>query len=361
MFIAAYHYIYRGLIGAAFNPVRKEFESWLSYSWRGGLAKRNRRLASVLLQNATWIPASLARDAIGISHQRLLHLMREGIIEGEIHRSQAGREFVMVRRDQMDIVRERVDGYMDMKSAGAALGFSKKRMRQILILLFPNARKVGRSTTSPWSVPRSEVERLIDIASSCEKTSIPDEDCISLAHILRYWAWSARDIGSVIAAARDGELDLVACLDGAVGVSGWIFREKVLKEWQARAIQGFGSWLTITQMAKFLGIKEQVAYDIASKEFIHAEAIHTQPRGGVRVRRTEVERFKKEYVFCTEIAQRLGMSPKKARSILADYQVYAVSGPGIDDARQLLYLRNRLLESVLAAFEQLNGGDLSLI
>ena len=361
VFGRAYHYLYRGLIGAAFNPVRDEFETWLSYSWRGGLAKRNRRLAFILLQNATWIPASLAREKIGISHQRLLRLIREGVIDGEVYHSKAGREFVMVRRDQLELVRESLDGYMDMKAAGAALGLSKKRMRQILTLLFPHARKAGVSTTSPWHVSRSEIESLINIGASCAKACIPDEDCVSLRHILRYWAWSAREIGSLIAAAKDGELKLVACLDGEVGISGWVFKERMLKEWQAKSVQGFGAWLTIPQMAKLLGIKQQVAYDIVNNDFIHAEAIHLQPRGGVRIRRTEVERFKGEYVFCTEIAQRLGISPRKAKSILADLQIHPISGPSIDAARQLLYLRNLNLENAMAKLGRSSGDDLSLI
>jgi hypothetical protein len=343
----AYHYLYRGLRDSAFSPVRQEFENWLSYSWRGGLAKRNRRLALLLLDKATWIPASLARETLGISHQRLQHLIREGALEGETHVSQSGRKFVMVRRDQLDIARQGLDGEIDMKTAGTMLGLTKKRMRQILRLLFPSARKVGMAASTPWSVPRTEVEGLVAIGEKLPRVSIPDEGGISLDHLFRYWAWTSDDIVSLIKAVRDGELMPDSYLDGGVGINGWVLQESVLKAWQAYTIQGFGTWLTVPQMAKLLGIKEQVAYDIVNKHFMHSESVHRQPRGGLRVHRRQVERFKEEYIFSTEIAQRLGISPRKSIAVLADLNVYPISGPGIDGARQVLYLRNEGLEKVV--------------
>lgn len=343
----AYHYLYRGLVESAFAPIRQEFETWLSYSWRGGLAKRNRRLALLLLDKATWIPASLARDTLGISHQRLLHLIREGTIEGETYLSQSGRRFVMVRRDQLDMVRQGLGGEIDMKTAGAALGLTKKRMRQILRLLFPSARKTGMGASTPWSVPRTEVEGLVAIGKQLPRVSIPDEGGISLDHLFRYWSWTADDIVSLIKTIRDGELMPDSYLDGGVGINGWILQESVLKAWQAYAIQGFGTWLTVPQTAKLLGIKEQVAYDIVNKHFMHSESVHRQPRGGLRVHRRQVERFKEEYIFSTEIAQRLGISPRKSAAVMAGYYVHPISGPSIDGARQVLYLRNEGLEKVL--------------
>jgi len=356
----AYHYLYRGLGGGAFDPVRQAFETWLSYSWRGGLAKRNRRLGLLLLDRATWIPASLARDTLGISHQRLLHLIREGVIEGETYLSQSGRRFVMVRRDQLDTVRQGLDGEIDMKTAGAALGLTKKRMRQILRLLFPNAHKLGISASTPWSVPRADVENLIALSKDLPRVSIPDEGSVSLDHIFRYWAWTAEEIARLIEAVRDGDLKPDSYLDGGSGINGWIFQENILQAWRARSIQGYGTWLTVPQVAKLLGIKQQVAYDVVNKHLMHSEAVHRQPRGGVRVHRREIERFKNEYVFCTEIAQTLGMSPRKAKFLLAECNIEPVSGPGIDDARQLLYLRHERVEKVLEMLKARQSRPLDL-
>lgn len=95
--------------------------------------------------------------------QHLSHLIREGVIEGEIHLSLAGRKFDMVRRDQLDLARAAIDGSIDMKTAGALLGLTKGRTRQILQLLFPDAKKLGVAASTPWSVPRAAVENLLEV------------------------------------------------------------------------------------------------------------------------------------------------------------------------------------------------------
>lgn len=361
VFGRAYHYLYRGLEGAAFNPVRRAFEEWLGYSWRGGLAKRNRRLGLLLLDKAVWIPEKLARETLGASHQRLSHLIREGVIEGETHVSLAGRKFDMVRRDQLDLARAAIDGSIDMKTAGALLGLTKGRTRQILQLLFPDARKTGVAASTPWSVPRASVENLLEIQNELTKVSIPDEGCVSIGHILRYWAWPAADIADLIQAARKGELEIISLIDGSTGLSSWVFQESLLKVWKAKSMQGYGTWLTVNQMAKLINIKQQAAYDLVRMHFINGEKLHKQPRGGVRVSRIEIERFKQKYVFCTEISQLLGVSPRKAKSMLADVYIQPVSGPGIDDARQILYLRNDALESALQSISSKEDHELSLI
>lgn len=361
VFGRAYHYLYRGLPEAAFNPVRQVFEEWLSYSWRGGLAKRNRRLALLLLDRATWIPASLARENLGISHQRLLHLIREGMIEGEIFLSQAGRKFVMVRRDQLDLARANLNGFMDMKTAGSALGINKARMRQILQMLFPGAKKTGHSVSMPWSVSRMEVEGLLEISSRLSRVFIPDEGHVSLSHIFRYWAWTADEIVSLIDAVRYGELAPTHYLEGGAGINGWIFPENILKAWRERSIQGYGTWLTIPQMAKKLSIKEQVAYALVNNHFIDAEALHKQPRMGKRVHRTEIEKFQLTYIFCTEIKQQLGVSSAKVIPLLKKHNIHPISGPSIDGLRQVLYLRSEELVKAVDSMTPGRGNELDML
>ena len=361
VFGRAYHYLYKGLSDAAFHAVRQAFEEWISSSWRGGLAKRNRRLTLMLLDKAIWLPANLARDTLGISDQRLAMLIRENIIEGETHISRAGRKFVMVRRDQLEHARNAVHGSIDMKTAGNLLGLTKKRMRQILRHLFPTALKVGGAASAPWCVERSAVESLLATSNELPKVSIADEGCVSIGHILRYWAWTAEEIVSLIKAACANEVKIVNIIDGAAGLSAWVFQETMLKEWKVKSTMGFGAWLTVSQMAKILTIKQQVAYDLVNGHFLNGEKLHKLPKGGIRVSRTEVEKFKLKYIFGTEIAQKLDVSPRKARSVLAGFFINPISGPGIDSARQLLYFRNNEVEYAIQDYVSEVGKEFHLI
>lgn len=347
VFGRAYHYLYRGLTGPEFDEMRSAFEFWLSESWRGGLAKRNKRLTSLVLDKAMWIPGNLACDTLGISIGRLKRLIHEGAIEGECHISDKNREFLMVQRDSIELIKHNLAGEIDMETARSLLGLGKKRTRQILRLIFPTARKTGTSSSSPWTVSRFEVNKLLDIAEDIPRLCIPDEGCVSLNHILRYWAWTAEDIVNLIYAVKASELKPVNVLEGAVGISAWVFPENTLKSWQEKSIQGQGTWLTITQTAKMLGIHEQAAYNLVNLHLLKSELLHGQAHGGKRIRRSEVESFKKNYIFTTEVAQRLGISPRMAISILNKQFIKPISGPGIDEGRQVLYLRTEAIERVI--------------
>lgn len=342
----AYHYLYKGFKGAAFNEIKDTFEAWLSASWKGGIAKRNKRLATVMLEKASWIPANLACEMLGISHQRLAFLIREGTIEGETYFSDKGRKFVMVRRDNLESVKHNLSGEIDMKTAGALLGLNKMRMRQMLRLIFPEACKTGTAASAPWTVSRFEINKLLSLADALPKLSMPDEGCVSLNHILRYWAWTTEDLAALIHSVQTSELLPENVLDGAVGISGWIFSENILKAWKTKSQQGFGVWLTVDQAAKLIGIKQQVAYELVHMNLIKAELMHRQPKGGSRIRRTEVEKFKQDYIFATEVGHRLGVSPRKAISILEKRLIKPISGPGIDDGRQLLYLKSESIKQI---------------
>lgn len=47
-----------------------------------------------------------------------------------------------------------------------------------------------------------------------------------------------------------------------------------------------------------------------------------------------------------DVAKRLGVSPRMAISILNKQFIKSVSGPGIDDGRQVLFLRTEALERI---------------
>lgn len=349
VFGQAYSYIYKGLKDAAFAPLRHEFEHWISQSWKGVLAKRNKRLALLLLSRAQWIPGNLACDKLGISMQRLEFLIRNGELYGEIYYSEQGRKYVMVRQDGFQRVKANLQGEIDMVAAGELLGLTKKRMRKVLHYLFPEARKSGNSPTSPWCINRHHINHLIDISGQLETLSIPDEDCVSLSHILRFWANSDQEIVAIINAVRDKEIELVAKLDGYTGISSWIFKELPLRAWLHQFRSGKSSWMTITQASSSLGIKEQVAYDMVRLGFLKSEVMPQQAKRGTRVRKVEVEHFKNDYIFATEIADIFGVSPRKAISILAEKNIKPISGPSVDDGRQVLFART---QSVITLLEQ---------
>ena len=339
-----YQYIFRGLKGAGFDVIRDEFGEWVATRWKGGVAKRNHRLAEMMMTRAAWIPAKIARDELGISQPRLERLIREGVLDSESFISDSGRKFCMVRRDQLVLAKEKLSGGMDMMAASDLLGFSKKRMRSILKLLFPNASKCSDLPGSVWFVPRSDVEAVLSLTANLPMVSIPDEGCASINHILRYWTWRSIDIVSAIQAAMAGELHPVARVDTAKGVASLVFEEAVLKRWFETNSQGVGQWLTCPQFAREYSISQEAAYELLRHDFIKAERMPNMRHGGWWISRKTIEVFYREYIFATEIAARIGLMSIVVRKRLEERSILPVSGPGVNDAKKLLYRRTPELE-----------------
>lgn len=346
VFGQAYHYVFKALKEKPFEELRHQFELWINAAWKGGIAKRNKRLTSTLMKEAAWVPASVACDFLGISHQRLDLLIREGAIVGETHISEKGRKFVMVRRDNLQQVKDHLFGLIDMTTAGQLLGLQKRRMRQLLNLVFADAKKLGSSPGAPWAVSRLEVNRLLELSIDLKYVSIPDEGCVSLGHVLRYWAWSNEDIASLILSVKTNEIISTNLLDTVPGIAAWNFKESELKNWKLKNQNGMGTWLTITQVAKILGVKEQVAYELVRLGYLQSEVMPKQIKRGTRIRRSTIDTFNQQYIFATKIAEAMGCSPQKVINHLTRFKKHPVSGPAVDGARQVLYKREEVINLI---------------
>lgn len=138
---------------------------------------------------------------------------------------------MVVRRDQLERVISQLHNEITMGRAMEMLGLGKMRMRRILKLLFPTARRVARLGPMPWSVPRSDVEELLTLVDGLPVVTIPEEEQVALGHVLRYWTWTTEQAATLVDAVKAGKLKPQAVLAGAVGLSSWVFDRAQLKNW----------------------------------------------------------------------------------------------------------------------------------
>lgn len=343
------HYIYHGLRGQTFDPVRLAFELWLAEHWKGGLNRRNRRLSADLLAQVQWIPGGVAAERLGISMARLGHFIREGLLDGEEWMGTTGRRFLVVRRDQLDQISTQIASEMTMGAAIEVLGIGKVRMQRVLRLLFPTARRTSEKLFLPWCVPRGEVEALLTIGSHLQLVAIPDEDQVSFAHVLKYWNWNADEIVALVEEVKSGGMVPAALIDSARGISRWVFESGRLRAWVLGHNRSRANWVSIPELANILEVKQQVAYWLTQNRLIPAEKLGTLKGVGSRVRRSDIDLFRKDYIFGREIAAILGRSSKKIMMMLREYGIYPVRGhSGEPWCRQLVYSRNDEIQRFLS-------------
>ncbi len=361
LFRNAYHYLYKGFREAAFRPLRESFELWLAEHWKGGLARRNRRLPAELLASVQWIPGTVAANQLKISIARLRNLVREGRIDGQESVSTTGRRFLVVRRDQLDQISSQLVGEMSMAAAMEMLGIGKVRMQRILRLLFPSARRTFDKAFLPWCVPRAEVDGLLAIGAHLPVQSIPDEQQVSLGYVFKYWTWSADEIVALVEAVKAGSLVPQAMLNSARGISRWVFETAQLRAWQQRLNKGPPKWVSIPEFARILGVKQQVAYWITQNGLVRAERLGVLKDIGSRIRWEDVERYRQTYVFGREIAEILRCSSRKAARLLAEQGIYPVRGHSAEPSRQLIYARSDEIQRFLVQATGASPGAFKLV
>ena len=361
VFKQAYSYLYKGFTESAFAPIRETFEAWLAAHWKGGVARRNRRLSAELLEKVQWIPGNVAAEALGVSMARLRFLIQEGALEGQESFSTTGRRFTIVRRDQLDQIRAQLAGELTMGEAMELLGIGKVRMQRILRLLFPSARRINDKAYLPWCVPRREVDALLALGSHVPFICIPEEHQVSLGHLLKYWNWTGDEIVALIEATKANTVQLQAMLDNARGIGRWVFDVVQVRALQKGLSNGRSNWVSVPEMAKILGVKQQVAYWLTQHGFVRAEKLGTLKGIGSRVRRDELERFRQSHVFGRDIAAIIGTSSPKAMRMLAEQGIYPLLAHGCQASRQLIYARSEELQRFLAQVKGSSPASFKLV
>jgi len=116
-----------------------------------------------------------------------------------------------------------------------------------------------------------------------------------------------------------------------------------LRGWLARLRATSTDWITPIEAAKRLGLKEQVVYELVSKQLLAANLVPRQGRVFKRISLRSLEQFQAEYVSLATLAKVAGTS---ASLLLRQIEAQPVTGPRVDGGRQYFYRRADLSPAI---------------
>lgn len=93
-------------------------------------------------------------------------------------------------------------------------------------------------------------------------------------------------------------------------------------------------WLTITQAAKHLGLKSEVAYHLVNCGLLETERRQSGRRFAAFVSHEALERFSTRFVPLSRLASEHGIASKHSTQWARSMSLNLVSGPDIDGGRQ---------------------------
>lgn len=345
VFSPLYQVIYQDLRDPAFQFFRDAFELFLLDRWRGELCGRHRLFNIGTIQNHRHQGVARAARAAGVGSQTLRRMVHQDRFPANQFSPTATRRLVTVDKEALAQLLPAPADYLDLRSTARLLGLKRSRLRQLVAngsVIADAKPNFGRSNR--WHFRRSEVTAFLDGIRN-QSTSIPAaEDRTTLDHALRYMRVSASELGDLIRAARRGEIEYE--LERRNNLSKMIFRATDLQAWLTMARNATIEWVSVTRAAEILKLKEQVVYELVSRNLIVAEISAVNGHVLRRIALTSLQQFKQDFISVIELARLRNTS---SNALLKAISVRPITGPSIDGGRQYFFRRTDIVVEPLLA------------
>ena len=340
VFGGLYVALYRGFKQSRFDFLRSAFEEFIAASWAGAMGRRNARVKAELLDRLAWVHPRAACQRFSVTPSELKGLIARGSVAAVTRTSASGRAFQMVRKADLQSARRDCADFVTLEVAARELGLKRQRLSRILLTICPDAHK-DADRGVPWRVPRAWLHAWVERLRSYPPISRSDATGLtSLGDRLRYGGRNDEEIISILLGVQHGKIEVAGVADGERRPSALLFRAEALQWAKAASAQPeTARWLNAQQLAAVLQVKEQVAYHWMRIGLLAVSAFRERGRIVRRVHAKDAEEFQRLYVLGRDLAREFHVSPRWLARELRKAGAGQVSGPGVDDGRQILYDR----------------------
>ena len=336
-----YSALYNGFKDAEFDFLRTAFENYVAEHWTGALGKRNRRLDESVLKTVSWIPANHACRVLAVSRRRLNDLIHEGRLRGERRQTAAHREFIVVKRSDVETLALILEDGVSLLEASPRLGLKKQRLLSLLPIICPQAKKLG-AQGCPWAIPANWMDRWETLVRKQVQAEPMESKKVALGHLIRYWPWTNEQIGLLLVDILNGDMVPAGVLKSGKGVGTLVLHLHDLDHWFAGKQRVPCAELTIPDLALRMGIKQEVVYALVRSGLLQSSSRKVGRRTEQRVKALILEEFEQRYILGRDIAQLLRRSPRAVAAFLLANGVRPVAGPGVDNCRQNFFQRDAI-------------------
>lgn len=336
-----YSALYIGFRDTEFDFLRTAFENYVAEHWTGAIGKRNRRLDESVLITMSWIPANHACRILDVSRRRLNDLIQDGRLRGEKRLTTGQREFIVVKRLDVEKLALTLDDGVSLLDASLRLGLKKQRLLALLPIICPQAKKLG-AQGCPWAIPVNWIERWETLIRNQVQAESMDSTMIALGHLIRYWPWTTEQIGLLLVDILNGEMVPAGVLKSGKGVNALVLHLDQLDHWFSGKQRVPCAELTIPDIALRIGVKQEVVYALVRSGLLQATPRKVGRRLEHRVKAVILDEFERRYILGRDIAQLLGRSPRAIAEFLLADGVRPVAGPSVDNCRQNVFQRDAI-------------------
>jgi hypothetical protein len=344
VFGSLYRVIYHNLRTPEFQFLRDAFELFLLDHWRGELCGRHRLFQRETIQEHPHQGLARVSRATGLGSGTLKRMVHQDWLLASRFTASSKRQIITIDKTQLSHFIPNPDDYLDLRSAARLLGIKRTRIRQLVaggVVLAdtkPDWKKNNR-----WHFRRNELFKfLAQIRQSARPLPLQAE-AVTLNHVLRYWRITPAVFCTLLRTVRQGEIIFTIAPQGQL--RDMVFPEAGLRDWLEQQRKATTDWISVVAAASCLGLKEEVVYELVSKNLLVADLTPKNGRMLKRISLPSLERFRNEYVSLADLARQQQTS---ASALLKRLEAKPVTGPKVDGGRQYFYRRAEINDTTFA-------------
>lgn len=329
-----YHVLYQDLRDPAFQFLREAFELFLLEHWRGELCGRHRLFSEETINRHRHQGLARVARSAGLGSKRLRKMVHQDRFPANTFNPSSAKHLITIDKEVLARLLPDPNDYLDLRATARLLGLKRTRLRQLVArgVLLADAKPDFR-ISNRWHFRRTEIEAyLMGIRKSA--VQIPSGDTLTLEHALRYWRIESTEFGELMKALKLGEMSF--SMPHQYRLSELTFPADELRTWLAKARGATISWISASKASELLALKEQVIYELISKNLLVADVVAKNGHAIRRVSLLSLQNFRDTYVSASALAQQHGVS---VSAILKKITAAPVTGPKVDGGRQYFFKR----------------------
>lgn len=328
------------------------FELYLKSNWVGIVDHKYRRLSQSFKNDFT--VNTFARKELGISQDSFNRMIDIGLFKGVVKKPrQSGRIYTILTKSEVEKFAEVVSHIINKKKTCSLMGISD---RQFTILaeqgkINPIIRS-GQLGSLEWWVDEREIHELINRIIMVVPCRQVGPDGIPFSRVCQAHLTNIHLLPILLDDILTGKVPVAGVKHDKltekysgghdpIKLSDLYFYHEDIVRFRARVRNMQTDIYSISEAAKFIGVKQEVMYHLVNKGFIASHSDKDRFRKGRIVLLKDIIAFEYRYIAQTSLTDS-DRSPSAVKQMLAEWGIFPAIGGETDNCRQIFYNRDRI-------------------
>jgi hypothetical protein len=330
----------RRLTGKSFEFLKDTMEGYLVREWSGGvLTTKIKKFPKISerTDEQRYVTLSKAEKELNTKRGTLIALIQAGKLAAIVKRVGPNYTQYLIERQGVERLKSQWQSLLGDKQVAAILNIGKRMV--ITLAKEDILRPVRGKNIDGHPVWLFDEESIKSFASKYQSLETLDNgsspgDFVPFHSAIKYLSFLKVGMPGLIRLIDEGRLKPVLDPNGA-GLAAMMFNksdlEKLVESHIEKRRNEIG--LTVQDAAKSLGVKDVVIKRWAQMGLLKASC----DRKAIHVSQADIYKFKEEYLFTEEVAERLGVTPQTVADWARRGKIKACSGPRIDGGGRLIF------------------------